>query len=334
MGKLREKYKDDRSNAAQPWREFESFFEKTQGPLGRVLRNPNPEVVISLLDLLETAHVSEGENWWARAVAEDEHPWDNEPDELKNAKIAIQGLRRCLDDFFYCRHLQDRLENPKSKRQYLAKELSTLRPGDLVLTTNWDTLAERVLLEEMDCWRPRDGYGFNREFELHPPSDRRLPPALLQPSAIRVLKLHGSFGWYEDDMASKRELYLSWARLLQHLPLPSLVAFRDKAEKHATPYDQNVALYPSYLKQLDQPQLREVWSLASKALERASNLHVIGYSLPESDTAIRVLLNPLRDRVEMGKVEILVDDPDPDARKRWTVFLGERVVTRDRRIGG
>lgn len=68
-------------------------------------------------------------------------------------------------------------------------------------------------------------------------------------------------------------------------------------------------------------------------MAQASFVQVIGYSLPESDTAIRVLLNPLRGRLESGEVQVLVDDPNPETRERWTEFLGEKTVTRQRSVG-
>jgi hypothetical protein len=76
--------------------------------------------------------------------------------------------------------------------------------------------------------------------------------------------------------------------------------------------------------------MQRIWYLAGKALAAANRVLVWGYSLPPSDAAARVLLNPLRFRVNEGEVEIIVTDPNGDVRNRWDEFLGYRVSRKGR----
>ena len=51
-------------------------------------------------------------------------------------------------------------------------------------------------------------------------------------------------------------------------------------ESGAGPPEKQVLLYPSFLKQLDQPDLLCVWNKADRALREATRIRIFGYSLP------------------------------------------------------
>jgi hypothetical protein len=76
---------------------------------------------------------------------------------------------------------------------------------EVVITLNWDTTAERTLAE-MGRWNPTTGYGFEKPLALGagvrlPNFEERPNPSQLRlvPSAIHVLKLHGSCGWHRRN---------------------------------------------------------------------------------------------------------------------------------------
>lgn len=326
------------------WSAFEEFVSGAQGSLKRILNNPNPEVVLTLLDLLRAARESEHQDWWSLlklwgqpvepGVLDrlENPPWRDEPEEFAGVEPALRGLLDYLDHYFWWKHVQDQRAEAAPRRFYLAREVEGLQPGDFVITTNWDTLLERVLLEA-GLWTPINGYGFGVDLVTSRRGER-LPEALEASASVKLLKLHGSFGWY---LNRNNRIYLSKARFLQHLPLrdgDSEFLCEDAAEPvRKTSSEPRAFVYPTYLKRLEYPQLQTIWALATDALHRATEFHAIGYSLPASDTPIRVLLNPLRARHEKGEVEILVDDPDPQARERWQLLLGQRITVRPRAIG-
>lgn len=64
-------------------------------------------------------------------------------------------------------------------------------------------------------------------------------------------------------------------------------------------------------------------------MNKADVVEVWGYSLPESDQAVRALVAPLIDRLEHSKVSVIVHDPDFEARERWKKFLGSASITHD-----
>ena len=80
--------------------------------------------------------------------------------------------------------------------------------------------------------------------------------------------------------------------------------------------------YPTYLKKLAGPgKCSKCGTKLANALRKAHVIEIWGYSLPESDTAIRILLNILRFR---SKIQINVHEPCATARTRWSKIF-ERI---------
>ena len=56
-------------------------------------------------------------------------------------------------------------------------------------------------------------------------------------------------------------------------------------------------------------------------------VEVWGYSLPQSDTAVRSVLNCLRFRLAQCNITVRVHDPLRDGRDSWQEFLGGAAET-------
>lgn len=331
----------------QFWEDFEAYRKKSTGILEELLNSSNPEIILSQIDLLLEERKTRETGWWyALGEANDRgameefrerpHPFDDEPPELKNARQAQMGLEAAVDRFFTWRHQQDRLEEAqsRSRREYLRCELKSLSPGDAILTTNWDTLAERTL-SELGLWFPTDGYGIAAPLRPYGIKYADIPLSDLS-SKVHVLKLHGSVGWH--SLPRKNSWYLRYANFLQFLPIAvrgEHLLLQDPRETER-PYgwhESRVLIRPSFLKRLQSPVLQDIWRIADKYLHTADEVKIIGYSLPESDGAVRALLNPLGRRLEDGDVEVTVVDPDQEALNRWQGLLGERVNPIKKRFG-
>lgn len=305
------------SSVVAAWECFRQFTAKEKGTAGLILQSGNPEIALSLLDLLCAAREFDEGDYFGSLGSEQiqEHPFlTRDKTDFIEARKAIKALLHCLRHYFGWQHFLD--SQSSDKRHYLKRELSPLASGDIVITTNWDSLSERVLLEE-GLWSPFDGFGFPISFR----STRADPaPAVTECqsiSPVRVLKLHGSFGWWTH----RGSIYLRSASYLQHMPPP--LSFMQDLEEPTLPeiYDDPVLIYPTFLKRFDSPDLSAIWSAAQEALLTAAEVHVAGYSLPASDTPVRTLFNSLRGRLERGEVLVLVDEPSSEAGKRWRDFL-------------
>jgi len=323
------------------WQRFLNLKKCATGIAKKILNSTNPEVMLSLLDLYATTLGAKDQDWWndlsrywknrdTEALNRMERNTDDlYSKEMKKGKAGIFALLSCIDGYFGWRHYFDSKPEAIQNREYLKKELSSLSKGDVVITTNWDTLVERILAEERR-WTPADGYGFRVHLKRDG-TDPILPKGIVTESEVKILKLHGSLGWrYNSDDT----IYFPFNKYLKSLPLPANkepVFVRDLAEPKGThQYDPLVVIYPSYIKHLKGEQMQRIWFQAGNAVSKAEEIRIIGYSLPESDFAVRTLLNPLRFRSQKKDVKIFVDDPDPKTRKRWRDFLGDSALIRDR----
>lgn len=321
------------------WAEFESFKKNTHGVVGQILNSSNPELVLTLPDLVEaTRQYADDEttpnmirarrsgdekrllsvaNWWKSRAR-------NELHDVQSIKLPFQ---RVAQSFFLAKHGDDANDESRSRRDYIAKALFSLTERDVVITTNWDTLAERTLMDA-DKWSLSDGYGFSVDLRLKPEKSSAEDLAKLkQPSAVKVLKLHGSAGWFRTD-EDDGQLYLCYARYLQALRPPWCVREihdrKEPAPGHG-PDENPVVIFPSYIKQLSDPALRVIWGQAARALDEAKKVTFVGYSLPSADVAVRALINPLRRKLLDHEAEVRVVNPDPTHLETWKEFLGNGV---------
>jgi hypothetical protein len=266
-------------------------------------------------------------------------------DSLNDARRARAGLLVGVNTFFRDLHWRDSQSQPAGPA-YLRERLSVLRKGDVVITTNYDCLIERVLLTDSK-WSPLDGYGFAVPLSTIQSADAHLrraiqpnplPLVVQKPSEVRILKLHGSVGWTTnpspfgpavlgDQLYEYPQLYLS-QDLFRGLasaegPL-TMPVFDTREPPIGQPGDPAIVL-PTYLKRTEGNEFQTIWLQASQALAQAEAVDIIGSSLPESDIGVRVLMNPLRARLASGSVTIGVQDPSSETAHRWKLLLGPPV---------
>jgi hypothetical protein len=318
------------------WRLWEQVKESAPGPIRLLLEDPNPEVTLSFLDLCLVSHagsigafpIQKIQQALSFAQSSDaipdryfvslDHKW------LHEASIAKFRLIDCLLAYFDWKHYEDG-EQPQ-RRAYLRSELEKLCPGDRVITLNWDSTVERTLFE-MGRWSPRDGYGFLPKLRGELPQD---PPAetIVRRSDVIVLKLHGSVGW----RFAGTELYLHNDFLQILLPPEEQVVCAWDALRFG---DGSPAIaYPSFMKTFNAVPQLDIWWQADQALRAAEEVEVWGYSLPLSDSAVRVLLNPLRSRLDRKQVRVSVHEPfSIKVRDRWRHFLGPQASVDAKALG-
>ena len=104
---------------------------------------------------------------------------------LYDADTARYRLLDCLIAYFEWKHYEG-AETPAAQREYLRRKLDELRPGDVVITTNWDTNCERTLFES-GVWSPRDGYGFTRYLRGDSNEPASCPAGTTAPEFLRLL---------------------------------------------------------------------------------------------------------------------------------------------------
>lgn len=319
------------------WQKWDQFHQSSRGLFRLLLDDPNPEIALSALDVCQLSSAA-GTRGFRPDLKEtavgltlsqadllpQQYFVTEDHQHAHQAAYARHALLRCFQAFFADKHSNDLGSAGRSRRNYLRHLLEKLTTGDVVITLNWDTTVERTLAEE-GRWNPSDGYGFRKS--LRTPEGAALH--FSRPSDVLVLKLHGSVGWHRSN---RHGLYFSGADYLSMFEFPTEADGRlratDPCEEPGYPAPP-LLIHPSYLQDLGTTEVREIWNKAAQALNKATAVEVWGYSLPESDHAVRALIATLNHRLEHSKVSVTVHDPDFETRGRWKKFLGSALISDD-----
>jgi hypothetical protein len=227
-------------------------------------------------------------------------------------------LRWALVKYFGQRHQED-LKSFKTQDtgwQVLRRFGEKVKPGDVVITFNYDATLERILLEQ-GKWNPFDGYGFGM-IQLLPGNGAQCSPS--RPSAVPILHLHGSFGWYTNFSPSQgRGPYISLSADLLHglgIEAEDVTWKENPASSNPTHVDP-IVIHPSFFKDYNDwthyGTLPELWREAAEALRAADRIYIVCYSLPAADSAALTFLVTNCNR---NKVEIIERDKGTCVRLR------------------
>jgi hypothetical protein len=224
-------------------------------------------------------------------------------------------LLHALEHYFAWRHYGDYGWEKRKEWDALRALADKMKPGDVVITFNYDATLERVLLEQKK-WSFSDGYGFELVFQ-QTRNDKTIVQSPKSP--VIVLHLHGATGWYRRPMlapgyslpegggAVPADAFgaapMGTNISLDPKFLTALGTFSvDACLPDALPVsnERQVVLHPSFLKDYETDEsgshvFVKLWQRAAQALREAEHAFIIGYSLPKADVAaLTLLLTTLR----------------------------------------
>ena len=182
------------------------------------------------------------------------------------------------------------------------KILKKLKPGDTLLTFNYDTVIEEAF-ETADLWSPVDGYGpgvrgYRFDWARKWLADRKATSR--HQSKVLLLKLHGSLSWV---------LYQTNAVRMKPRPYVVRLGAREVI----------AILPPGWNKRIDKNPYKQIWKQARSRLEQCKSVVILGYSLPETDLLARGLFAEVVRRRASGEnwlKQLHVADPSPAATQR------------------
>jgi len=193
-----------------------------------------------------------------------------------------------------------------------------IQRGSVVVTSNWDLLIEKAAQLRSVPVRLSG-----------PPSD----------SSLVVLKLHGSVDWTLKNDCTKTVGQANYSSLdnLMFSPRsrPHSLTGRSVVRAHALEFWTRTyqivkgSTADPYMLTMARGKsdriapLMPIWTDAYRALSSASEVHVIGYSMPPDDVEIRTLLRAGHER-GMGNPKVIVRNPSPEVHVRLRT-----QVTRD-----
>ena len=174
------------------------------------------------------------------------------------------------------------------------------REGNTCITFNYDDYLDQALLGT-DVWNPYWGYGF---FCQSAAAIVKLADRNPLRSTISLLKLHGSMNWRARLGYSKPYALDAVVHFQEWEGTENLVYPPDVISQHL---EREPVMVPPVLSKttlVSQPILRLVWSHAYCQLQAAEHVTFIGYSLPPTDGAARILFTePL---VDLPKTDVQV----------------------------
>lgn len=180
--------------------------------------------------------------------------------------LVVQALCYCLGTYYDLREATTTHEF-----------IRLVRPGDALITTNWDLLLDAAR-DAIFGSAPQD-YGTTGNVVLEGNSPPRGDPR------PKLLKLHGSLSWR----------YCPRCQRLVIDPLHHVAGEREVGARCVcTCRFSELIVTPGFVREYRNAHLLTIWREALLALARASSWIFIGYSLPADDVGIRTLLMKAR----------------------------------------
>jgi hypothetical protein len=193
---------------------------------------------------------------------------------------------------------------------------------DTIISFNYDTVVEDVF---RNLGIGTD-YGFPDGSIEYDPSASDLK-ASASGRRVEVLKPHGSFNWaalwpeqqerfirkylevkiaeaHEKGALGGEVLKEMFGRSFENILLPRLRVYGDySALRNDTPWAASLFLSPPTSQKRFGSYLSQVWDRAVEALQTATRIVILGYSIPETDQHFRYLLGAgLRDNISLRRV--------------------------------
>jgi hypothetical protein len=223
----------------------------------------------------------------------------SEPYSKKRIRRVESIVLRALTAFLW--ESMESTDKLTALRQFAEKEI---RLGDVVITFNWDVGLERSLY--MDRKEPSFHYFYSKT---------------LKRNQVFLLKPHGSIDWFKNaGLPADRDQkdYLALDKKM------SVFKYFDFSKHAALAKLSPVIVPPVSSKEFKYRALKRTWISVFRAVSQATELQVLGYSLPREDQFARfVLRRAIRNNllnVEKGKkspLSLKIINPDETV---WATF--------------
>ena len=237
----------------------------------------------------------------------DEIVTNSKGNDVGDARLAAEELQRLTVELIS--YLST--NGSPGKNKLLKSFVSRLLQTDVIISFNWDTLLDRVLMNQSN-WHPAWGYGttVRNEFEY---AAREAPS--IPNKYPRLLKLHGSINWvaYEANNGVRRVVMKDWHANERERDVVMMPPKMIKPEVWGKKSESAVSGGNNFVTDDFYPAL---WKEAEDQLSRCRRIVFIGYSFPPADFAVS---NMLRRAISEMKVSTgrfpEVDIVDPNAAR-------------------
>lgn len=197
--------------------------------------------------------------------------------QMDEIRLAITSLFV----FYFSKCVIDHDYNHKDYKVFF-KSIQKSRTNEptTIITTNWDTLVEEY------CHRL--GIKYNYGFYYPYTSDN----SVFSNSKLNILKIHGSINWLKCHHCGGISVFDGSEAASSLFEDDSIrqCAICGNQEIMASPTLQPEIITPTMLKAFSSQVYSNLWSAATRELQKATQIVFIGYSLPIADFDFRYLL--------------------------------------------
>lgn len=253
---------------------------------------------------------------WLTYLAQPQ-PWLMEEHNLQNRALFLRMIAKVVE--ILDNRTDDTLQRePPEWVRRLVDYWHTSRAT--VITLNYDTLVERIPERGVEYILPM------RIQSLWPP--RWIVEGQFAGQSFKLLKLHGSVNWYNSGAAP------SYGEAIYHYIVARWAQPRDEEGKSRLSL---AALTPLIIPPTAEKstyfqhvEIRRIWRQAALALQSATRIFCIGYSLPVTDLGNQFFFHYGRPE---QKTPLFVVNKDDAAGKHYRALLGDSYDVDNRYAG-
>lgn len=266
----------------------------------------------------------------------------------KAERRSLVDVRQSLEYLIFAL-LEYKLQQVSEDKNYYLKLFQKLYPKNdsapeeipspVVISLNYDIMADNALIELSQQWWPESGRFPDYGCEIKTGAYLRTihnPNEPVEPRYFgKLLKLHGSLNWTYCPGCHRLDLGIADSpqnftikvrnELYQESKLKEKYSCHGAECKECQAFIRPILITPTFLKDYRNPHISKVWYEAERALRQASHVIFVGYSLPDDDVNVIYLLKRGLIRNDL-KVTVVQYDEKKQAKTDNSVWLRYRSL--------
>ncbi|EAI6906998.1 hypothetical protein CII61_03775 [Campylobacter coli] len=194
------------------------------------------------------------------------------------------------------------------------------------ITLNYDLLLEEILfLTHENSYQDIDSYDVFYKIPIKQIDERKNTKSNnygfnfyqgdfnINNNFVEIIKLHGSINWYCDQVYSNSQIY----------------SFMEKVDRYKDELfiDLKPLIIPPILDKTNNYNhilLRSLWKKAFKAIQKAKNIYIYGFSFPVTDLSVVYLFKSALQNKQDYKIYVINTKSNiDDKKKRYNEIFGE-----------
>ena len=168
-----------------------------------------------------------------------------------------------------------------------------------VITMNWDDVLEREVSRQCDEYNSKLSNNQQKVFPdlcfydySYKVNNNHIPSTHIKAKGhknIKILKMHGSLAWLECPKCGR--IFTDYESEIAYeefggTKCPNCII----SDKEASPNLRSLIITPTFMKSLDNLNIKNIWHNAFIDISEADQIVFIGYSFPDADFEMRCLL--------------------------------------------